>query len=531
MSKGTYTFTTPIYYVNAAPHLGTAYTTIAADTVARYQRMNGYDVGFVTGMDEHGQKVADTAAEKGMTPQAWCDSMEPAFREAWDMLNITYTDFVRTTEPRHTRSVQKFWQDLYDKGWCYKDSYEGWYCVHEETYYAESDLEKNEDGVFVCPECKRPVQKASGEENWFFKLSEFQEPLLKFYEENPDFIRPVTRRNEIVSFVKRGLKDLSISRSTFDWGVPLPFDKGHVAYVWADALLAYLTGIGYADEEERPGEFERRWPMQYHFVGKDITRFHCVIWPAMLMAAGMPITHTVFGHGFLLTKGEKMSKSKGNALRPADLVKVFGVDAYRYYFMSDVQFGSDGSISLERMVQVYNADLANTWGNLCSRVFNMTKKYFDAKVPEVPASAASLVEVNPLREISDQLYSTFDACMSEVDFTGAANAVQELASRVNLYVEESAPWNLAKNEETADQLAAVIYNALEAIRIIALYMAPLMPNTSAEVFRRLSLGDITEVVDIQAASTWGQLPCSNAVEIGTPLFPRLDVDAIDFTLE
>ena len=529
MSKGTYSFTTPIYYVNAAPHLGTAYTTIAADTVARYQRMNGYDVAFVTGMDEHGQKVADTAADKGMTPQDWCDSMEPAFRDAWDMLGITYTDFVRTTEPRHAVTVQKFWQDLYDKGWCYKGSYEGWYCVHEETYYAESDLEKNDEGELVCPDCKRPVQKAGGEENWFFKLSEFGDKLLAFYEENPDFIRPETRKNEIVSFVKSGLKDLSISRSTFDWGVPLPFDEGHVAYVWADALLAYLTGIGYGDEGERAGEFDARWPMQYHFVGKDITRFHCVIWPAMLMAAGLPITHTVFGHGFLLTKGEKMSKSKGNALKPADLCKVFGVDAYRYYFMSDVQFGADGSISMERMVQVYNADLANTWGNLCSRVFNMTKKYFDGQVPEV--SAGVLAKENPLRAISDELYAEYDAALGAVDFTAAAAAVQKLAGRVNLYVEESAPWNLAKSEETAGELAEVIYNALEAIRIIALYMAPFMPNTSAEVFRRLSLGDIEAVTDIEAATAWGQLPAGNPVEIGDPLFPRLDMDAIDLSME
>lgn len=526
MSKGTYSFTTPIYYVNAAPHLGTAYTTIAADTVARYQRMNGFDVAFVTGMDEHGQKVADTAQAKGMEPQAWCDSMEPAFRDVWKMLDITYTDFVRTTEPRHARTVQKFWKDLYDKGYLYKGSYEGWYCVHEETYYAESDLEKNEDGEFICPDCKRPVQKAGGEENWFFKMSDFQDKLLDFYDQNPDFIRPVTRRNEVVSFVSRGLKDLSISRSTFDWGVPLPFDEGHVAYVWADALLAYLTGIGYGDPDH-PGEFEERWPMQYHFVGKDIIRFHCVIWPAMLMAAGLPITHTVFGHGFLLTKGEKMSKSKGNAVKPADLVRVFGVDAYRYYFMSDVQFGHDGSISIERMVQVYNADLANTWGNLCSRVFNMTGKYFEGKVPQAPASA----QKNPLREISDALYAEYDACMEQVDFTGAAAAVQKLASRVNLYVEESAPWNLAKSEETHDQLAEVIYNSLEACRIIALYMAPFMPNTSAEVFNRLSLGDISAVVDIEAASAWGGLPVGNAVEKGDPLFPRLDADAIDLHLE
>ena len=526
MSKGTYSVTTPIYYVNAAPHLGTAYTTIAADTVSRYQRMNDYDVAFVTGMDEHGQKIAEVAEKNGLSPQAWCDTMVAPFKEAWDMLDITYTDFVRTTEARHARTVQEFWTKLYDKGYLYKGAYEGWYCVHEETYYSESDLEKNEEGEFVCPDCKRPVRRAAGEENWFFKLSEFQDKLLAFYEENPDFIRPETRKNEIVSFVKGGLQDLSISRSTFDWGVPLPFDEGHVAYVWADALLAYFTGIGYGDPA-RGDEFDRRWPIQYHFVGKDITRFHCVIWPAMLMAADLPIAHTVFGHGFLLTKGEKMSKSKGNALKPADLVKIFGVDAYRYYFMSDVQFGHDGSISIERMVQVYNADLANTWGNLCSRVFNMTGKYFEGKVPEAPAGA----ENNPLRELSDELYETYNACMDRVDFTGAAAAVQKLASRVNLYVEESAPWNLAKSEETADELAAVIYNALEAIRIIALYMAPFMPNTSAEVFNRLSLGDISEITNIEEETKWGLLPVGNAVEKGEALFPRLDADAINVSID
>ena len=526
MSKGAYALTTPIYYVNAAPHLGTAYTTIAADALARYERMNGYDVSFVTGMDEHGQKVADTAAAHDMEPQEWCDSMEPAFRDAWDMLDITYTDFVRTTEPRHAETVRKFWNDLYEKGFLYKGAYEGWYCVHEETYYAESDLEKDEDGVYVCPDCKRPVQKTSGEENWFFKLSDFEDKLLEFYEENPDFIRPVTRKNEIVSFVKSGLKDLSISRSTFDWGVPLPFDEGHVAYVWADALLAYLTGIGYSDPE-RAAEYEAAWPMQYHFVGKDIIRFHCVIWPAMLMAAGMPITHTVFGHGFLLTKGEKMSKSRGNALKPADLVEVFGVDPYRYYFLSDVQFGHDGSISIERMVQVYNADLANTWGNLVSRVFNMTNKYFDGVVPTPPAGA----EDNPLAEIAADLYKEYDEAMANVDFSAAAAAVQKLASRVNLYVEDSAPWNLAKSEETAYELAAVIYNALEAIRIIALFMAPFMPTTSNEVINRMGLGDVTDITDIEAASAWGQLTPGLSVETGTPLYPRLDVDAIDFSLE
>ena len=527
MSKGSYSITTPIYYVNAAPHLGTAYTTIAADAVARYQRMNGYDVAFVTGMDEHGQKVADTAAQKGMTPQQWCDSMEPVFRDAWNMLDITYTDFVRTTEPRHAQTVQTFWNDLYEKGYLYKGSYEGWYCVHEETYYAESDLEKNEQDEFVCPDCKRPVQKASGEENWFFKLSDFAEPLLAFYEENPNFIRPVTRKNEIVSFIKSGLKDLSISRSTFDWGVPLPFDNGHVAYVWADALLAYLTGVGYGQGSARPGEFEKHWPAQYHFVGKDITRFHCVIWPAMLMAAGMPITHTVFGHGFLMVGGEKMSKSKGNGIKPADLVAIYGVDAYRYYFLSDVRFGSDGGISIERMTQVYNADLANTWGNLCSRVPGMNSKYFDGVVPAVPESARALVQENPLRAIANDLYERYDACMTQVDFTGAVGAVQELAHRANLYIDETEPFRMAKDPEKRDQLAAVMYNLLETIRIIALFMAPFMPNTSAQVYKRLGLGDIASITNIQEASAWGQLSAGNAVDKGEALFPRLDEAVIE----
>ncbi len=520
MPNETYSVTTPIYYVNAAPHLGTAYTTIAADTVCRYQRMNGKDVSLVTGMDEHGQKVADTAAAHGMEPQEWCDSMEPAFRDAWDALDIEYTDFVRTTEPRHLVSVKQFWQKLYDKGYLYKGAYEGWYCVHEETYYAESDLEKDDEGQYVCPDCKRPVQlMASGEENWFFKLSEFQQPLLEFYASHPDFIRPETRKNEIVSFVSRSLKDLSISRSTFDWGVPLPFDEGHVAYVWADALIAYLTGIGYASDE-RAGEFERRWPMQYHFVGKDIIRFHCVIWPAMLLAAGMDVPYTVFGHGFLLTKGEKMSKSKGNALKPADLVAIFGVDAYRYYFMSDVQFGSDGAISIERMVQVYNNELANTWGNLVSRVMNMTKKYFDGCVPNSCAASCD----NPLEPIVDELYETYDRAMADVDFSAAAAAVQELASRANRYIEETEPFKLAKDPEKQDELACVMYNLLEAIRVIALYMAPFAPNTSEEVYRRLGLGAIRDVEDIKAASAWGQLPAGNLIQVGDPLFPRLDVD-------
>lgn len=520
--QASYYLTTPIYYVNAEPHMGTAYTTIAGDTIARWQRMDGKDVRYLTGLDEHGQKVAQSAAAAGVTPQEWCDAIAPKFKQAWKDLEITNDDFIRTTDERHMKGVQAFWETLYEKGYLYKDTYDGWYCIPEETFFLEEDLV---DGK--CPDCGREVEFVH-EENWFFKLSEFTEPLLAYYDEHPDFICPETRRNEVLSFVKGGLKDLSISRTTFDWGVPLPFDEGHVTYVWIDALLNYITALGYgggADEQEL---LARYWPANVQFVGKDIIRFHCVIWPAMLMAAGLPLPSKVFAHGFLLTKGEKMSKSKGNAVAPADLIKIFGVDAYRYYFLSDVQFGADGSISMERMVQVYNADLANSWGNLCSRVFNMCGKYFDGKVPSFPASQASAP--NPLRNIAEGIYEKYSAAMDVIDFSGAVAAVNELCARANLYVEESAPWNLAKDESKADELAAVIYNALEACRIMALFYAPFMPLTSAEVYRRLSMPKVpTDMTQAVECSKWGKLAAGNTVVKGDPLFPRLQLE--DISLE
>lgn len=518
MKKSHFTITTPIYYVNAAPHLGTAYTTVAADCLSRYMKFNGYDVTFITGLDEHGQKIAEVAAKNNMSPQEWCDSLAPKFYETWDMLNIKYTNFVRTSSEEQAKSVQTIWQQLYDSGYLYKGKYEGWYCVHEETYYAQNELEKNEDGVYVCPECKRPVQEKSGEENWFFKLSDFGDKLLEFYETNPDFIRPETRRNEIISFVKQGLKDLSISRSTFDWGVPFTFDEGHVAYVWADALVSYLTGCGYPQSSE----FDNKWPAQYHFVGKDITRFHCIIWPAILMAANLDLPKCVFGHGFLLTKGEKMSKSLGNALAPKDLVDIFGVDAYRYYFMKDVAFGSDGSISIERMCQVYNADLANTYGNLVSRVCNMTKKYFDSEIPSVD----NIDNNNPLEDIAESMYEKYDKFMQNVQFSEALNCVMELAHAANLYVDEKEPWTIAKDESKRDELAIIIYNLLETIRICAIYMSPFCPSTSNDVLSRLGCETINEDSNILELSKWGLLKKGQRIEVGEPLFVRLDESQI-----
>jgi len=512
MSGHPFYVTTPIYYVNAEPHLGTAYTTIAADALARYRRMTGHDVIFLTGLDEHGQKVAQAAEEHGTTPQEWVDAIAPKFLDAWEMLDISNDDFIRTTEERHKRGVQAFWTKLHDDGWLYKGSYEGWYCVPDETYWAEDQLLEGK-----CPQCGRDVEFLR-EENWFFKLSEFADRLLAFYEERPDFVQPETRRNEVVSFVQSGLKDLSISRTNFTWGVPLPFDEGHVTYVWIDALLNYITALGYGGHDA--SRFERFWPADYHFVGKDIIRFHCVIWPAMLLAAGIEPPKSVFAHGFLLTKGEKMSKSKGNAQTPASLVERFGVDAYRYYFLRDVSFGHDGSISMEGMVQRYNGDLANDWGNLCSRLFNMTEKYFEGRAPAAPDLAAETDEDATMRAIAGKLPETYEDHMSRLDYSAALESAWELIKFANRYIENSAPWTLAKEGDT-DRLAAVLYNALEAVRISALFTAPVMPRTSAEVWRRLGLGDITAVDDILGAAEWGGLPEGSPVTKGEPLFPRI----------
>jgi methionyl-tRNA synthetase len=517
MSDSSFYITTPIYYVNSVPHLGTAYTTIAADAIARYRRMTGHDVHFLTGLDEHGQKVAQAAEEAGVTPQEWVDAIAPAFAEAWGMLGITNDDFIRTTEERHKRGVQAFWAELHDRGYLYQGHYEGWYCVPCETYFSDDQVNEHE-----CPSCGRDVTFIK-EDNWFFKLSEFGDRLLELYEtrtaEGRPFIRPETRSNEVVSFVKSGLRDLSISRTTFTWGVPLPFGEGHVTYVWIDALLNYITAIGYGDPA-KAAEFEHRWPAQYHFVGKDIIRFHCVIWPAMLIAAGLEVPECVYAHGFLLTKGEKMSKSKGNAQTPASLVERFGVDAYRYYFLRDVRFGEDGSISMESMVQRYNGDLANDWGNLCSRLFNMTEKYFGGRVPALPVGLATEAD-DTLRAIAASLPQRYEAAMVDLDYGTALEAAWELIKHVNGYIENAAPWNLAKTEETLPRLQTVIYNALEAVRIAALFCAPVMPLTSADVWRRLGLGDIHEVTEVVGVAAWGQLPAGNTVTKGEPLFPRI----------
>ena len=535
-AKPSYFITTPIYYVNAQPHLGTAYSTIVADTQARFRRMDGCDVLFLTGVDEHGQKVADSAAAHDLTPQQWCDSMVPAFKELWAELEISNDDFIRTTQDRHVRSVQHFWEVLKEKGYIYKGNYEGWYCVPEETFFTETDVRhanEDENGVYdeskvpLCPDCHRPLERIS-EESWFFKLSEFQQPLLDFYAANPGFLEPEIRRNEVVSFVEGGLKDLSVTRTTFDWGVPLPFDERHVTYVWFDALINYITAAGYGD----PNGSEllaRRWPAQTHIVGKDITRFHCVIWPAMLMAAGLPVTEHVLAHGFLLVKnpktgkGEKMSKSRGNAIAPRQVIDLLGVEGYRYYFMTDVAHGTDGAISFERMAQVYNADLANSWGNLVSRTLNMAAKYFDGCSPA--RGQGYETRESPLAACAEGLYERYAKAMRAFDYQTAARETMALVEAANHYIEDKAPWALAKDPEKADELAFVLWGLIEAIRICATLLTPLMPSACAEVMRRIGLSD-EPTDDLAAACAWGQFEGGAPVTKGDALFPRLDEAAL-----
>ena len=468
-----------------------------------------------------------------MTPQEWTDSQAPHFKDLWSELEISNDDFIRTTEKRQHDAVQYLWECMKESGYLYKGSYDGWYCVPDETYFTETQVEKGDEeygsqGQHLCPDCHRPLERVQ-EESYFFKLSAFQDKLLKLYDEHPDFVQPAFRMNEVRSFVEGGLNDLSVSRTSFDWGIPVPFDEDHVTYVWFDALLNYMTSVGYGvDTPEAKAEFAYRWPAQFHIVGKDIIRFHCVIWPAMLMAIGESLPEHVFAHGFLMVrneetgKGEKMSKSRGNAIAPREVIDMLGVEGYRYYFMTDVVPGTDGAISFDRMQQVYNADLANSWGNLISRSLNMSAKYFDGCAPARPADPTAFA--NPLAQISEGLYDRYAACMDKVDYVGAKDAVMELIHAANHYIEDCEPWGLAKDEAKHDELAFVIYNLLEAIRIAAHLLAPFMPQTSAEALRRIACADEAQCDDLHAACAWGGLAGGAPVEKGDPLFPRLQAD-------
>ncbi len=498
--------TTPIYYVNDAPHIGHAYTTIHADVLARWRRLHGDDVLFLTGTDEHGLKIQRAAEERGVTPLEWADTTSARFRAAWELLDISNDDFIRTTEPRHRISVQAFLQQVYDNGFIELATYEGLYCVACEAYYVEDDLVDD-----LCPIHHRPVESVT-EENYFFQLSRFQQPLLDYYEAHPEAVRPEGKRNEVLGFIKQGLRDFSMSRTSISWGIPLPWDPEHVTYVWYDALINYATAVGFGAD---PEQFARRWPAQYHLLAKDILRFHAVYWPAMLMAAGLPLPECVFAHGYLLVGGEKMSKTSLNNIAPADLVPEFGSDGFRYHFVTDVRFGQDGDFSYEGMVARYNSDLANNFGNLASRVLNMAVSYCDGRVPDVRADG-------PLATQAAAAVETMEAALAELNYADGFGAVWQLIRDANSYIENSEPWKTHKAGDTA-ATAAVLGDCLEALRIIAVLASPLIPRAAADLWARLGLEGAPEDQRLPGAVVWGSaLTAGNALVKGAALFPRLE---------
>jgi methionyl-tRNA synthetase len=497
--------TTPIYYVNDVPHIGHAYTTVVADALARWRRLWGDDVVFLTGTDEHGLKIQRAAEANGVTPLEWADRTSARFAEAWALLDISNDDFIRTTEPRHYEAVAEFLQRVYDAGDIELSTYEGLYCVGCELYYAEEDLV---DGN--CPIHGTPVELVT-EENYFFKLSRFEDRLLAHYTEHPEAIEPAGKRSEVLGIIKQGLRDFSISRTSISWGIPLPWDAHHVAYVWFDALVNYCTAVGYGTDRER---FDRFWPADYHLIGKDILRQHAVYWPAMLMSAGEALPKHVFAHGYLLVGGEKMSKSKLNQIAPADLVADFGVDGFRYHFLADQRFGPDGDFSYEAMVARYNADLANNFGNLANRVLNMAVNYCDGVVPAERADG-------PLVDAVATAFATQTAAFERLDIAAAFGAVWDLIRAANAYIEDAKPWALNKAGD-ASATAAVIGDCLEALRVVALLASPAIPRATAALWGRLGLPGSPTDQRLPEAVGWGGLTAGATLEKGAPLFPRID---------
>ncbi|MGO2745279.1 methionine--tRNA ligase [Microbacterium sp.] len=516
--------TTPIYYPSDVPHIGHGYTSVAVDTLARWHRQSGDDTWMLTGTDEHGQKMLRAAAANGVTPQEWVDKL---VTESWfpllETLDVANDDFIRTTQERHEKNVQVFFQRLYDSGYIYAGEYEALYCVGCEEFKPESEIVDGTgpfEGLKVCAIHSKPLELLQ-EKNYFFKLSEFQDRLLELYKTQPDFVRPHSARNEVVSFVSQGLKDLSISRSTFDWGIPLPWDESHVIYVWVDALLNYATAVGFGSDEET---FERRWPA-YHVVGKDILRFHAVIWPALLMAAGLDVPQGVFAHGWLLVGGEKMSKSKLTGIAPTEITDVFGSDAYRYYFLSAIAFGQDGSFSWEDLSARYQSELANGFGNLASRTIAMIEKYFDGVVPE-PADYTE--QDLAIQKIVADAETAADAAMENFRIDEAIASIWTIVDALNGYITENEPWALARDEDKRGRLGTVLYTCAEGLRALSVLLSPVMPQATQKLWSALgaaeTLGGLQDQ-PIREAGTWGKLAPGTTVAALAPLFPRVESQA------
>jgi methionyl-tRNA synthetase len=516
MTKKFY-ITTPIYYVNAHPHIGHAYTTLACDTIARRHRMLGDDTWFLTGTDEHGQKIERAAQAAGKTPQQFTDEVSAEFRALWDRMGLTYDDYIRTTSDRHKQGVQALWKRIKDNGYIYKSHYTGQYCVFDELY-----VDSVGPGA-PCPECGRPTETVK-EENYFFKLSAFQDQLIRLYTEQPDFIRPETRRNEVLSFVRGGLRDLSISRSTFSWGIPVPDDPKHVIYVWLDALANYITALGYGSNDTT--KFDKYWPADVHMIGKEIVRFHCVYWPAFLLAAGLPLPKGIVAHGWLLFEESKMSKSRGNIVRAETIVDVLGADALRYFLLREVVFGQDGSFSFDALVQRYNSDLANGLGNLASRTLTMITRYFKGEVP-YPSHAAHTPADATIADTAKKAIADYGTLFDQYQFSRALETAWGLVAAVDKYIVENEPWALdeKKDEESRSRLATVLYTSAEALRIVTALAHPVMPDATAKIWAQMGLGDIKKLDLTQLQ--WGQLRLGTKLGEVQPVFPRADKSAVE----
>jgi methionyl-tRNA synthetase len=519
-NPGKFYITTPIYYVNARPHIGHTYTTVVCDAIARRQRMLGMDTWFLTGTDEHGQKIERSAAAAGCSPREFVDKIAGEYRSLWDRMKITYDDFIRTTEPRHVRGVQAMFTRLQERGYIYKGSYSGQYCVFDELY-----VDAAGPGA-PCPECGRPTETVH-EENYFFKLSAMQEPLLKFYAEHPGFIRPETRRNEVITFVRGGLRDLSVSRTSFKWGIPVPNDPKHVIYVWLDALANYMTAIGFGSED--PADVQklaRYWPADVHMIGKEIVRFHCVYWPAFLLAADLPLPKSIIAHGWLLFEESKMSKSRGNIVRSETILDTLGGDALRYFLLREIVFGQDGSFSFDTLVQRFNADLANDLGNLSSRTLSMITRYFGGEVP-YPSPSERTPADEAIGNLAQRTIADFHAQFEQFQFSRALETAWSLVAAVNKYIVENEPWAVAERDDkdSRARLATILYTSAEALRVVTALTHPVIPDATARIWTQLGLGEIGQL-DLREL-TWGQLQLGTKLGKVEPVFPRADKSMVE----